>query len=154
MASAVTESTVGIEALFLFVGVAALAAAVYFARRVLIVLSLLRSGRRAEGRCVDRQVSTNSGVAGGSPRSHAEFVFAFRTEDGTPVEFKDRPGMSGHEVGAPVRVSYDPKAPGRRATIAGPGNWGPLYVPALACLGTLPFILVPLLAIAAKEGLL
>jgi hypothetical protein len=154
VALAVTESTVGIEALFLFVGVAALAVSVYCARRVLIVLSLLRSGRRAAGRCVDRQVSTNTGVAGGSPRSHAEFVFAFRTEDGTPVEFKDRPGMSGHEVGAPVRVTYDPKAPGKRATVAGPGNWGPVYVPALVCLGTAFFALFPLLAVAAKEGLL
>ncbi|MFE3737611.1 DUF3592 domain-containing protein [Streptomyces sp. NPDC059134] len=143
-----------IEALFLLVGVAALAVSVHFARRLLMVLVLLRSGRRAEGRCVDRQVSTHSGVAGGSPRSHPEFVFAFRTEDGTAVEFKDRPGMFGHEVGAPVRVSYDPRSPHRRATIAGPGAWGPVYVPALICLGTALFALAPLLAVAAKEGLL
>ncbi|MFI6699755.1 DUF3592 domain-containing protein [Streptomyces sp. NPDC050509] len=144
----------GIEALFLLVGAAALAVSVYCARRVLMVLALLRGGHRAEGRCVDRRVTTHSGVAGGSPSSHPEFVFAFRTEDGTAVEFKDRPGMFGHEVGAPVRVSYDPRSPHKRATIAGPGNWGPVYVPALICLGTALFALVPLLAVAAKEGLL
>ncbi|MFJ7999922.1 DUF3592 domain-containing protein [Streptomyces sp. NPDC096310] len=144
----------GIEALFLLVGVAALGVSVYFARRVLMVLALLRSGRRAEGRCVDRRVVRNSGLATGSSSSHPEFVFAFRTEDGTDVEFKDRPGMFGHQVGAPVRVSYDPRSPHKRATVAGPGTWGPVYVPALICLGTALFALVPLLAVAAKEGLL
>ncbi|MFE2945002.1 DUF3592 domain-containing protein [Streptomyces sp. NPDC059255] len=144
----------GIEALFLLVGVAALVVSVVFARRLLVVLALLRNGRRAEGRCVDRRIVTNSGLASGSSSSHPEFVFTFRTEDGTAVEFKDRPGMFGHEVGAPVRVSYDPRSPHKRATIAGPGAWGPVYVPALICLGTALFALVPLLAVAAKEGLL
>ncbi|MEV7087334.1 DUF3592 domain-containing protein [Streptomyces sp. NPDC093085] len=144
----------GIEALFLLVGLLALAVSGHFARRVLMVLVLLGGGRRAEGRCVDRRTVTTSGVASGNaPSSHPEFVFTFRTEDGTAVEFKDRPGMFGYEVGAPVRVSYDPKSPRKRATIAGPGTWGPVYVPALICLGAALFAAVPLLAVAAAEGL-
>lgn len=46
------------------------------------------------------------------------------------MEFTDHaPGPFGFEVGAPVRVSYDPADPARRATVAGPGSWGPILMP-------------------------
>ncbi|MFE1297381.1 DUF3592 domain-containing protein [Streptomyces sp. NPDC058731] len=65
--------------------------------------------------------------------SHPQFTFAFRTADGRIVEFTDRPGLFWFEEGAPVRVCYDPARPGRRATVAGPDTWGPVYVQLLLC---------------------
>jgi hypothetical protein len=52
----------------------------------------------------------------------------FRTPDGETVEFRDRPGAFGYEQGEAVRVCHDPARPRKRATIAGPDTWGPVYV--------------------------
>ncbi|MEU3843276.1 DUF3592 domain-containing protein [Streptomyces sp. NPDC028635] len=80
--------------------------------------------------------------------SHPQFTFAFRTADGRTVEFTDRPGMSGFEEGATVRVRYDPDRPDRRAAIAGPDTWGPVYVRLLMCVPLAMFSSVALLALA------
>ncbi|MEW1689144.1 DUF3592 domain-containing protein [Streptomyces sp. NPDC091265] len=104
--------------------------AVRSALRVNRVLHLVRHGEHAEGRCADRR-TVDRGP--GMERSYAtEYVFAFRTRDGRDIEFTDHaPGPFGFEVGAPVRVSYDPSAPGKRATVAGRGAWGPVVMPAV-----------------------
>ncbi|MFF2007971.1 DUF3592 domain-containing protein [Streptomyces sp. NPDC058195] len=131
----------------LFLGAFAVRSALRLSR----VLRLLRHGERAEGRCAGRRtVDRGPGVE----RSYAtEYVFAFRTGDGRDIEFTDHaPGPFGFEAGAPVRVSYDPADPARRATVAGPGAWGPLLMPALFT-GVLGAFAVGLLAgFAAMRG--
>ncbi|MFB6816715.1 DUF3592 domain-containing protein [Streptomyces sp. NPDC056347] len=115
------------------------------------VLRLLRHGERAEGRCAERR-TVDRGP--GAERGYAtEYVFAFRTRDGRDIEFTDHaPGPFGFEVGAAVRVSYDPADPARRATVAGPGAWGPVLMPALFT-GVLGAFAVGLLAgFAAMRG--
>ncbi|MEU0130099.1 MULTISPECIES: DUF3592 domain-containing protein [unclassified Streptomyces] len=96
--------------------------------RLYRVLRLVRRGERAEGRCSDRRVTDRG--SGTENRYRTEYVFAFRAPDGREVEFTDHaPGPFGFEVGAPVRVSYDPTDPAGRATVAGPGAWGPILMP-------------------------
>ncbi|MEV5158726.1 DUF3592 domain-containing protein [Streptomyces sp. NPDC053728] len=125
--------------------------AVRSALRLNRVLRLVRSGERAEGRCSDRRVVDRGRDA--ENRYRTEYVFAFRTPDGRDVEFTDHaPGPFGFEVGAPVRVSYDPAAPDRRATVAGPGAWGPILMPAVFA-GVLGLFALGLLAgFAATVG--
>jgi hypothetical protein len=103
--------------------------AVRSALRLNRVLWLVRHGAHAEGRCSERR-SVDRGA--GSERGYStEYVFAFRTPDGQDVEFTDHaPGPFGFEVGAPIRVSYDPADPSRHATVAGRGAWGPVLMPA------------------------
>ncbi|MGW1548023.1 DUF3592 domain-containing protein [Streptomyces sp. NPDC002346] len=110
----------------LFLGAFAVRSALRLSR----VLSLVRHGERAEGRCAERRVVDRGADR---ERSYAtEYVFAFRTLDGREVEFVDHaPGPFGFEVGAPVRVSYDPADPEKRATVAGPRAWGPVLMPAV-----------------------
>ncbi|MFF1836062.1 DUF3592 domain-containing protein [Streptomyces sp. NPDC058231] len=131
----------------LFLGAFAVRSALRLGR----VLSLVRRGERAEGRCTERRVVDRGADR---ERSYAtEYVFAFRTPDGRDVEFVDHaPGPFGFEVGAPVRVSYDPAAPERRATVAGPRAWGPVLMPAAftAVLGV--FALALLYGFAAVRG--
>ncbi|MFF9684966.1 DUF3592 domain-containing protein [Streptomyces sp. NPDC014623] len=91
--------------------------------------------------------------SGAENRYRTAYVFAFRTPDGREVEFTDHaPGPFGFEVGAPVRVSFDPSAPDRRVTVAGPGAWGPVLMPAVfaGVLGL--FSLGLLIACAATAG--
>ncbi|MFJ6010654.1 DUF3592 domain-containing protein [Streptomyces sp. NPDC092952] len=131
----------------LFLGAFAIRSALRLNR----VLALLRRGERAEGRCAERR-TVDRGP--GTERGYAtEYVFAFRTRDGRDIEFTDHaPGPFGFEVGAPVRVSYDPADPERRATVAGPGAWGPVLMPALFT-GVLGVFAVGLLAgFAAVRG--
>ncbi|MFF4082218.1 DUF3592 domain-containing protein [Streptomyces sp. NPDC001777] len=125
--------------------------AVRSALRLYRVLRLLRHGERVEGRCADRR-TVDRGP--GSERGYAtEYVFAFRTRDGRDVEFTDRaPGPFGFEVGAPVRVSYDPADPERRATVAGPGAWGPVLMPAVFTLVLGAFAVGLLAGFAAMRG--
>ncbi|HEY9367981.1 DUF3592 domain-containing protein [Streptomyces sp.] len=103
--------------------------AVRSALRFLRVLRLVRRGERAEGWCAERRVLERSGM----DNSYAtEYVYAFRTPDGHEIRFTDpSPSAFGFEEGAPVRVSYDPAAPERNATIAGPGAWRALVIPAV-----------------------
>ncbi|MFJ8975668.1 DUF3592 domain-containing protein [Streptomyces sp. NPDC102282] len=119
--------------------------------RLLRVLRLVRRGERAEGRCSDRRAVDRGPDT--ENRYRTEYVFAFRTPDGREVEFTDHaPGPFGFEVGAPVRVSYDPAAPDRLATVAGPGAWGPLLMPAVFA-GVLSLFSLGLLAgFAAERG--
>ncbi|MEU1123213.1 DUF3592 domain-containing protein [Streptomyces sp. NPDC005899] len=131
----------------LFLGAFAVRSALRLGR----VLRLVRRGERAEGRCADRRVVDRG--SGMEWRYATEYVFAFRTPDGAEVEFTDHaPGPFGFRVGAPVRVSYDPADPVRRATVAGPGAWGPALMPAVfaAVLGL--FSLGLLLGFAAARG--
>lgn len=125
--------------------------AVRSALRLNRVLRLVRSGERAEGRCSDRRVVDRGRDA--ENRYRTEYVFTFRTPGGHEVEFTDHaPGPFGFEVGAPVRVSYDPAAPDRRATVAGPGAWGPILMPAVFA-GVLGLFALGLLAgFAAMVG--
>ncbi|MFF3394188.1 DUF3592 domain-containing protein [Streptomyces sp. NPDC002669] len=125
--------------------------AVRSALRLYRVLRLLRHGERVEGRCADRR-TVDRGP--GSERGYAtEYVFAFRTRDGRDVEFTDRaPGPFGFEVGAPVRVSYDPADPEHRATVAGPGAWGPVLMPAVFTLVLGAFAVGLLAGFAAMRG--
>lgn len=104
--------------------------AVRSALRLNRVLRLVRRGARADGHCSERRVVDRGS---GMERGYAtEYVFAFRTPDGVDVEFTDHaPGPFGFEVGAPIRVSYDPSDPARHATVAGPGAWGPVLMPAV-----------------------
>ncbi|MFD0023917.1 DUF3592 domain-containing protein [Streptomyces sp. NPDC058382] len=104
--------------------------AVRSALRLNRVLHLVRHGEHAEGRCADRR-TVDRGP--GMQRGYApEYVFTFRTRDGREVEFTDHsPGPFGFRVGDPVRVSYDPAAPAKRATVAGRGAWGPVVMPAV-----------------------
>ena len=104
--------------------------AVRSALRLYRVLRLVRSGARAEGHCSGRRMVDRG--PGMDRRYATEYVFAFRTPDGVDVEFTDHaPGPFGFEVGAPIRVSYDPSDPARHATVAGPGSWGPVLMPAV-----------------------
>ncbi|MFF8712146.1 DUF3592 domain-containing protein [Streptomyces sp. NPDC015184] len=125
--------------------------AVRSALRLNRVLRLLRHGEHVEGRCADRR-TVDRGP--GSERGYAtEYVFAFRTRDGRDVEFTDHaPGPFGFEVGAPVRVSYDPADPERRATVAGPGAWGPVLMPAVFTLVLGVFAVGLLAGFAAMRG--
>ncbi|MFI8002188.1 DUF3592 domain-containing protein [Streptomyces sp. NPDC086010] len=108
----------------LFLGAFAVRSGLRLAR----VLRLVRSGERAEGRCARRRVIDRGSDM--ENRYRTEYVFAFRAPDGREVEFTDHaPGPFGFEVGAPVRVSYDPADPAGRATVAGPGSWGPILMP-------------------------
>ncbi|MEV8453959.1 DUF3592 domain-containing protein [Streptomyces sp. NPDC052095] len=131
----------------LFLGAFAIRSALRLNR----VLALLRRGEHAEGRCAERRMVDRG--PGAERRYATEYVFAFRTRDGRDIEFTDHaPGPFGFEVGAPVRVSYDPADPERRATVAGPGAWGPVLVPALFT-GVLGVFAVGLLAgFAAVRG--
>ncbi|MET9803451.1 DUF3592 domain-containing protein [Streptomyces sp. NPDC006368] len=119
--------------------------------RLLRVLALLRRGERVEGRCAARRrVDRGPGM---ERRFATEYVFAFRTREGEDVEFTDQaPGLFGFEVGAPIRVTYDPAAPAKRATVAGPGAWWPLLAPAVFALGLGLLTLVLLYGFAAVRG--
>ncbi|GGV79958.1 hypothetical protein GCM10015535_17530 [Streptomyces gelaticus] len=125
--------------------------AVRSALRLNRVLRLVRRGEHAEGRCADRR-TVDRGP--GMERSYAtEYVFAFRTRDGREIEFTDHaPGPFGFEVGAPVRVSYDPADPARKATVAGPGAWGPVLMPAVFAIVLGAFAVGLLLGFAAMRG--
>lgn len=112
------------EAAFLITGLVCAVVCVLCVRRVLIVISLVLGGKRTEGWCAKRQMF----ALNANDSHHPQFTFAFRTPDGEVVEFRDRPGAFGYEEGAPVRVCYDPARPRKRATIAGPDTWGPVYV--------------------------
>ncbi|MEU5717886.1 DUF3592 domain-containing protein [Streptomyces sp. NPDC020403] len=125
--------------------------AVRSALRLVRVLRLVRRGGHAEGWCSERRVVDRG--AGTERRYATEYVFAFRAPDGREVEFTDHaPGPFGFEVGAPVRVSYDPAAPARRATVAGPGAWGPVLMPAVFAVVPGLFSLGLLLGFAAMRG--
>ncbi|MGW2178873.1 DUF3592 domain-containing protein [Streptomyces sp. NPDC001732] len=131
----------------LFLGVFAVRSALRLNR----VLRLLRHGERAEGRCADRRTVDRG--PGADHRYATEYVFAFRTRDGRDIEFTDHaPGPFGFEVGAPVRVSYDPADPARRATVAGPGAWGPVLMPVVFTLVPGVFAVGLLLGFAAMRG--
>ncbi|MFE4333351.1 MULTISPECIES: DUF3592 domain-containing protein [unclassified Streptomyces] len=127
--------------------------AVRSALRLHRVLRLVRHGEHAEGRCADRR-TVDRGP--GTDRSYVtEYVFAFRTRDGRDIEFTDHaPGPFGFEVGAPVRVSYDPAAPSKHATVAGPGAWGPVVMPAVFAVVPGVFAVGLLVGFAAMRGLL
>jgi len=115
------------------------------------VLWLLRHGERAEGQCSERRTVDRG--PGTEHRYATEYVFAFRTRDGREIEFTDSaPGPFGSEVGARVRVSYDPAAPDKRATVAGPGAWGPLLMPATFAAGLGLFALGLLYGFVAVRG--
>jgi hypothetical protein len=131
----------------LLLGVFAIRSALRLSR----VLRLVRRGERAEGRCADRR-TVDRGP--GTERSYVtEYVFAFRTRDGRDIEFTDHaPGPFGFEVGAPVRVSYDPAAPSEHATVAGPGAWGPVVVPAVFAVVPGMFAVGLLAGFAAMRG--
>ncbi|MFF2327881.1 MULTISPECIES: DUF3592 domain-containing protein [unclassified Streptomyces] len=115
------------------------------------VLWLVRHGEHVEGRCADRR-TVDRGP--GQERSYAtEYVFAFRTRDGRDIEFTDHaPGPFGFEVGAPVRISYDPAAPSKHATVAGPGAWGPVLMPAVFTVVPAVFAVGLLAGFAAMRG--
>ncbi|MCN9244469.1 DUF3592 domain-containing protein [Streptomyces sp. RY43-2] len=136
------------EMTFLAVGLASTVGIVLVLYRMVIVIRLVLRGERTRGWCVTRRMSP-----GGNSQSHPQFVFAFRTPDGETVEFKDRPGAFGYEVGAPVRVCYDPARPRKRATIAGPDTWGPVYVRLLMCIPLAGFSFVTLYSLALNWGL-
>lgn len=135
----------------LVLGLACSAGIVLLLRRAIIVIWLVLHGERTQGWCARRQVISPTHV-GGNHRT--EFTFAFRTREGETTEFKDRPGAFGYEEGAPVRVCYDPARPHKRATIAGPDTWGPVYVRLLACLPLALISFVTLYALALNWGLL
>ncbi|MFD4758618.1 DUF3592 domain-containing protein [Streptomyces sp. NPDC058439] len=125
--------------------------AVRSALRLSRVLRLVRHGERAEGRCADRR-TVDRGP--GTERSYVtEYVFAFRTRDGREIEFTDHaPGPFGFSVGAPVRVSYDPSAPAKHATVAGPGAWGPVVMPVVFAVVPGVFAVGLLLGFMALRG--
>ncbi|MGW1889666.1 DUF3592 domain-containing protein [Streptomyces sp. NPDC002004] len=90
-----------------------------YARRLVTVVRMLRTGVRTSGTCVRVETEPYN-------RSDAErHFFAFRTADGHEVEFEDLAGRSTG-VGAEVTVTYDPRNPARTATIAGRGSWSPV----------------------------
>ncbi|WP_433567077.1 TerD family protein [Nocardia sp. CA-151230] len=125
--------------------------AVRSALRLSLVLRLLRHGERVQGRCSNRRTVDRGWV--GEHSSVNEYVFAFRTHDGRNVEFTDHtPGPFGMAIGAPVRVSYDPADPVRNATVAGPGAWGPVLMPAVFTLVLGTFAMGLLLGCAALRG--
>ncbi|MEU0191622.1 DUF3592 domain-containing protein [Streptomyces afghaniensis] len=112
------------EVAFLITGLVRAVVCVLCVRRVLIAIRLVLRGQRTEGWCATRQmVAVNA-----NDSHHPQFTFAFRTPDGETVELRDRPGAFGYEQGVPVRVCCDPARPRKRATIAGPDTWGPVYV--------------------------
>jgi hypothetical protein len=90
-----------------------------YARRLVTVARVLRRGVRAEGECV--RVETEP-YHRSDARRH---FFAFRTADGTRVEFEDLAGWSTTE-GTRVTVTYDPRDPQGTATVAGRGSWSPV----------------------------
>ncbi|MFE7773973.1 DUF3592 domain-containing protein [Streptomyces sp. NPDC057445] len=125
--------------------------AVRSALRLRRVLWLVRRGEHTEGRCTKRRTVDRG--PGTDRRYATEYVFGFRTGDGRDVEFTDTaPGPFGFEVGAPVRVSYDPVAPDKRATVAGPGAWGPVLLPAAFATGLGVFALGLLYGFVAVRG--
>ncbi|MFC9505596.1 DUF3592 domain-containing protein [Streptomyces sp. NPDC057002] len=90
-----------------------------YARRLVTVTRVLRAGVRAEGECVRVETEPYN-------RSDARrHFFAFRTADGTRVEFEDLAGWSTTE-GTAVTVTYDPRDPRGTATVAGRGSWSPV----------------------------
>ncbi|MFI8190951.1 DUF3592 domain-containing protein [Streptomyces sp. NPDC085946] len=95
------------------------ALALRYARRLVTVARVLRRGVRADGTCV--RVETEP-YARSDARRH---FFAFRTADGTQVEFEDLAGGSTTR-GTPVTVTYDPRDPRGTATVAGRGSWSPV----------------------------
>ncbi|CAM5422407.1 DUF3592 domain-containing protein [Streptomyces abikoensis] len=110
----------------------------HYLRRLFTVLRVLRHGERAAGYCVDIRWRRSRD----SDTDTKYYIFAFRDRDGHEVRFEDHTrAFRGFTVGSPVRVSYDPGAPERSATIADRENWGAVAVPAL--LGT-AFALVAL----------
>ncbi|MGY1454504.1 DUF3592 domain-containing protein [Streptomyces sp. SS8] len=141
------------EAVFLIAGTAAAAVCLLCLRRIAVVLWLVARGERARGWCARRRMAAWGAGTDGVRGHRPEFVFAFRTPDGETVEFRDRPGALGYEEGAPVGVRYDPARPRRRATVAGGGTWGPLYVPALVAAPTGLLAVVLLRALALHNGL-
>ncbi|MEV5355147.1 DUF3592 domain-containing protein [Streptomyces sp. NPDC093516] len=90
-----------------------------YARRLVTVARVLRRGVRAGGECV--RVETEP-YGRSDARRH---FFAFRTADGTRVEFEDLAGASTVR-GTPVTVTYDPRDPRGTATVAGRGSWSPV----------------------------
>jgi len=95
------------------------AIALKYARRLVTVARVLRRGVRAEGSCVRVETEPYN-------RSDAtRHFFAFRTADGTQVEFEDLAGWSTEE-GTSVTVTYDPRDPRGTATVAGRGSWSPV----------------------------
>ncbi|MCF3105650.1 DUF3592 domain-containing protein [Streptomyces roseoverticillatus] len=104
---------------------------VHYLRRLFTVLRVLRHGERATGHCVDIRWRRSTDSDGDTKC----YVFAFQDRDGHEVRFEDHArAFRGFTVGSPVRVSYDPGAPLKTATIADRENWGAVAVPAL--LGT------------------
>ncbi|MFD7612313.1 DUF3592 domain-containing protein [Streptomyces sp. NPDC059828] len=124
--------------------------AVRSALRLRRVLRLVRHGEHTEGRCAGRRTVDRG--PGMDRRYATEYVFAFRTHDGRDIEFTDAPGPFGFEPGAPVRVSYDPAAPEKHATVAGPGTWGPALAPAAFAAGLGVFALGLLYGFVALRG--
>jgi hypothetical protein len=95
------------------------AIALKYARRLVTVARVLRRGVSTSGECV--RVETEP-----YDRSDAtRHFFAFRTADGTHVEFEDLAGRPTGE-GTPVTVTYDPRDPRGTATVAGRGSWSPV----------------------------
>lgn len=93
--------------------------ALKYARRLVTVARVLRRGVRTSGECVRVESEPYN-------RSDAtRHFFAFRTADGTQVEFEDLAGWSTDE-GTPVTVTYDPLDPQGTATVAGRGSWSPV----------------------------
>ncbi|MGC5036833.1 DUF3592 domain-containing protein [Streptomyces sp. DT190] len=90
-----------------------------YARRLVTVARVLRRGVWAGGECV--RVETEP-YGRSDARRH---FFAFRTADGTRVEFEDLAGASTVR-GTPVSVTYDPRDPEGTATVAGRGSWSPV----------------------------
>jgi hypothetical protein len=110
-----------------------------YARRLVTVTRVLRVGVRAQGECVRVETEPYN-------RSDARrHFFAFRTADGTRVEFEDLAGWSTTE-GAQVTVTYDPRDPRGTATVAGRGSWSPvlqsLALVAGCGMGTLGFAIL------------
>ncbi|MFD2762545.1 DUF3592 domain-containing protein [Micromonospora eburnea] len=140
------------ESAFLVAGLACGATCLVLLRRVLIIVRLVLRGRRTRGWCAKRQMIHSASAGSAMGNSHPEFTFAFRTADGETVEFKDRPGAFGYEEGAPVRVCYDAARPHKRATIAGPDTWGPVYVRLLVALPMGLVSYVALVTLAREWG--
>ncbi|RDG35395.1 DUF3592 domain-containing protein [Streptomyces corynorhini] len=105
--------------------------AAHYGRRLAAVVRALRADGRAPGVCV--RVETEP-----YHRSDARrYFFAFRPAgdpDGAEIEFEDLATRSTR-VGTRVTVAYDPAAPGRTATVAGPGNRSPVAQYALLVTG-------------------
>ncbi|UUN28920.1 DUF3592 domain-containing protein [Streptomyces sp. FIT100] len=137
--------------LLLLLGLLFGAFAVRSALRLHRVLRLVRHGEHTEGRCAERRTVDRG--PGMENRYATEYVFTFRTPDGRDIEFTDTaPGPFGFQPGAPVRVSYDPAAPSTHATVAGPGAWGPVLLPAAFAAGLGVFALGLLYGFVAVRG--